>query len=231
MLVDPAYAVEPFLDAAASRGLVITRVLETHTHADHVSGHGRLALEQGLPVSVHTAADAAYPHEHAEGRGRDRRRLARRQDAAHARAPAGALLLPRRRRTAHRRLPVRGRHRAAGPRRRRTGRRGRALPQPAPPAGATRRREGDARTCGRLTVRCGHERRALVHDRLRAALQPGAGPRHCRGVRGRLGGRHHATAAEHGTHRRAQPWAVRGSDFGARADRSRRPLRARRSRR
>ena len=62
VLVDPAYAVEPFLDAAASHGLVITRVLETHTHADHVSGHGRLALEQGLPVSVHTAAGAAYPH-------------------------------------------------------------------------------------------------------------------------------------------------------------------------
>ncbi len=63
VLVDPAYAVEPFLEQAASRGLVITRVLETHTHADHVSGHGRLALERGLPVSVHAEAGAAYPHD------------------------------------------------------------------------------------------------------------------------------------------------------------------------
>jgi rhodanese-related sulfurtransferase len=37
--------------------------LETHTHADHVSGHGRLALEHGLPVRVHEAAEASFPHE------------------------------------------------------------------------------------------------------------------------------------------------------------------------
>jgi glyoxylase-like metal-dependent hydrolase (beta-lactamase superfamily II)/rhodanese-related sulfurtransferase len=36
-------------------------VLETHTHADHVSGHGRLALEHGLPVSIHPLADPEYP--------------------------------------------------------------------------------------------------------------------------------------------------------------------------
>jgi glyoxylase-like metal-dependent hydrolase (beta-lactamase superfamily II) len=35
-------------------------VLETHTHADHVSGHGRLALEQGVPVSIHPAGEPAY---------------------------------------------------------------------------------------------------------------------------------------------------------------------------
>ena len=63
VLVDPAYAIEPFLQEADSRGLRVTRVLETHTHADHVSGHGRLALEHGLPVSVHAGAGAEYPHE------------------------------------------------------------------------------------------------------------------------------------------------------------------------
>ena len=41
----------------------IVRVLETHTHADHVSGHGRLALEHGIPVSVHPAAEAAFDHD------------------------------------------------------------------------------------------------------------------------------------------------------------------------
>jgi rhodanese-related sulfurtransferase/glyoxylase-like metal-dependent hydrolase (beta-lactamase superfamily II) len=37
--------------------------LETHTHADHLSGHGRLALEHGVPVRVHEAAGATFPHE------------------------------------------------------------------------------------------------------------------------------------------------------------------------
>ena len=39
------------------------RVVETHTHADHVSGHGRLALEHGLPVSICSLAEVDYPHE------------------------------------------------------------------------------------------------------------------------------------------------------------------------
>src|SRR5581483_4351462 len=61
VLVAPAYAVEQYIDEADSRGMRLTRVLETHTHADHVSGHGRLALEIGLPVHVHDAAGVAYP--------------------------------------------------------------------------------------------------------------------------------------------------------------------------
>jgi glyoxylase-like metal-dependent hydrolase (beta-lactamase superfamily II)/rhodanese-related sulfurtransferase len=63
VLVDPAYAIEQYLDEAERRGVRIVRVLETHTHADHVSGHGRLALEHGVPVSVHSAAGAEYPHD------------------------------------------------------------------------------------------------------------------------------------------------------------------------
>jgi hydroxyacylglutathione hydrolase len=62
LLVDPAYAIEPYLAEAERFGVRIVRVLETHTHADHVSGHGRLALEHGVPVSVHSAAGASYPH-------------------------------------------------------------------------------------------------------------------------------------------------------------------------
>ncbi len=50
VVVDPAYAIEQYLEAAKDEGLRIVRVLETHTHADHVSGHGRLALEHGFQV-------------------------------------------------------------------------------------------------------------------------------------------------------------------------------------
>lgn len=63
VVVDPAYAVEQYLDAAERKGVRITRVLETHTHADHVSGHGRLALEHGVPVCVHPEAKPEYPFE------------------------------------------------------------------------------------------------------------------------------------------------------------------------
>jgi glyoxylase-like metal-dependent hydrolase (beta-lactamase superfamily II)/rhodanese-related sulfurtransferase len=63
VLVDPAYAVEQYVAEAELHGVRIVRVLETHTHADHVSGHGRLALEHDIPVSVHAAAEAAYPND------------------------------------------------------------------------------------------------------------------------------------------------------------------------
>ncbi|MDE3189612.1 MAG: MBL fold metallo-hydrolase [Acidobacteriota bacterium] len=63
VVVDPAYRIEPYLEEAERRGVRLTAVLETHTHADHVSGHGRLALEHGVPVHVHPAAGAAFPHE------------------------------------------------------------------------------------------------------------------------------------------------------------------------
>ncbi len=61
VVVDPPYAVEDVLEAAERLDVRIVRTLETHTHADHVSGHGRLALEHGIPVSIHPAAAVEYP--------------------------------------------------------------------------------------------------------------------------------------------------------------------------
>jgi hydroxyacylglutathione hydrolase len=63
VVVDPPYEIETVLDEAARLDVRIVRVLETHTHADHVSGHGRLALEDGMPVSVHPAAEPDFPHD------------------------------------------------------------------------------------------------------------------------------------------------------------------------
>ena len=59
--VDPPYAIEPLLAEAERAGVRIVRTLETHNHADHVSGHGRLALERDVPVSIHRLAEAEYP--------------------------------------------------------------------------------------------------------------------------------------------------------------------------
>ncbi|HZC30082.1 MAG TPA: rhodanese-like domain-containing protein [Gaiellaceae bacterium] len=63
VVVDPSYAIEPYLDECERHGVRLVAVLETHTHADHVSGHGRLALQHGVPVRIHPAAEAQYPHE------------------------------------------------------------------------------------------------------------------------------------------------------------------------
>ena len=63
VVVDPAFAIEQYLEEAERRQVRITRVVETHTHADHLSGHGRLALEHGIPVSIHPAASAEYAHD------------------------------------------------------------------------------------------------------------------------------------------------------------------------
>ena len=63
VVVDPAFAIEQYLVAAEQDGVRIVRVLETHTHADHLSGHGRFALEHGLPVSIHPLGRPEYPFE------------------------------------------------------------------------------------------------------------------------------------------------------------------------
>jgi hydroxyacylglutathione hydrolase len=63
VVVDPAYAIEQYLAEAEKRKVRITRILETHTHADHVSGHGRFALEHSATVFVHPAAEPEYPFE------------------------------------------------------------------------------------------------------------------------------------------------------------------------
>lgn len=61
-VVDPAFAIEQYLEEAERRGVRIVAVVETHTHADHLSGHGRFALEHGVPVHVSPIAGAEYPH-------------------------------------------------------------------------------------------------------------------------------------------------------------------------
>ena len=61
VVVDPAFAIEEYMEEAERQGVRIVRTIETHTHADHVSGHGRLALEHAVPVSIHPLAGAEYP--------------------------------------------------------------------------------------------------------------------------------------------------------------------------
>lgn len=62
-VVDPRIEVDGYLRLARFLGVAIEHVLETHTHADHVSGHGRLKAATGATIHVHRAAAARYEHE------------------------------------------------------------------------------------------------------------------------------------------------------------------------
>ena len=62
-VVDPKWEIEAYLDLAVLHGLRLAHVLETHTHADHVSGHGRLAAATDATLWAAHHAGAEYPHE------------------------------------------------------------------------------------------------------------------------------------------------------------------------
>ena len=62
-VVDPKLDIEEYLALARYMGVSIEHVLETHNHADHVSGHGRLAAATGATIHVHHEADPDYDHE------------------------------------------------------------------------------------------------------------------------------------------------------------------------
>jgi len=66
-VIDPDRDVRRYLDAAAARGLAITHIIETHLHADHVSGNTDLAARTGAPIYIHGAAQAGFPHRPLEG--------------------------------------------------------------------------------------------------------------------------------------------------------------------
>src|SRR5918996_1709004 len=63
VVVDPRRDVQGYLDDAAAAGLRIERVIETHVHADFLSGHLELAGRTGAVVSYGEGADVDFPME------------------------------------------------------------------------------------------------------------------------------------------------------------------------
>ncbi len=63
VVVDPRRDIGVYLDEAAARGLAIERVIETHVHADFLSGHLELAAEAGAVISYGEGADVEFPIE------------------------------------------------------------------------------------------------------------------------------------------------------------------------
>jgi glyoxylase-like metal-dependent hydrolase (beta-lactamase superfamily II)/rhodanese-related sulfurtransferase len=62
-VVDPKWEIQDYLELAREHDLRIVHILETHNHADHLSGHGRLAAATGATIHAPAAADAEYEHE------------------------------------------------------------------------------------------------------------------------------------------------------------------------
>ena len=62
-IVDPKWEFGDYLKLADGHELRIAHVLETHNHADHLSGRGRLAEATGATLHISPEADADYDHE------------------------------------------------------------------------------------------------------------------------------------------------------------------------
>jgi glyoxylase-like metal-dependent hydrolase (beta-lactamase superfamily II)/rhodanese-related sulfurtransferase len=61
-VVDPQRDVEQYIAEAAAHGLKIKYVVETHLHADFVSGHRELAARTGAEIVFGERARARFPH-------------------------------------------------------------------------------------------------------------------------------------------------------------------------
>jgi glyoxylase-like metal-dependent hydrolase (beta-lactamase superfamily II)/rhodanese-related sulfurtransferase len=64
VVVDPGRdRVDEYVRVARKKGLRITRIVETHTHADHISGNRDLAALTKASIAMHASARAVFDHE------------------------------------------------------------------------------------------------------------------------------------------------------------------------
>ncbi len=66
VIVDPARDVTPYLRAIRDENADLIGVLDTHVHADYISGGPQMAREYGIPYYLHPA-DAVYPYDGTPG--------------------------------------------------------------------------------------------------------------------------------------------------------------------
>jgi hydroxyacylglutathione hydrolase len=62
VVIDPRRDVDIYLEIANQNALRITNILETHIHADFVSGSLELSARTGAPVSIGANADVEFDH-------------------------------------------------------------------------------------------------------------------------------------------------------------------------
>ncbi len=61
VVVDPRRDISPYLETAAQHGMTIEMVIETHLHADFLSGHLEVAAEVGAEVAYGSKATTEFP--------------------------------------------------------------------------------------------------------------------------------------------------------------------------
>jgi glyoxylase-like metal-dependent hydrolase (beta-lactamase superfamily II)/3-mercaptopyruvate sulfurtransferase SseA len=61
-VIDPQRDVDLYIDEARNSGLNLRWVIETHLHADFVSGHLELARRTGATICIGAGSGAAFPH-------------------------------------------------------------------------------------------------------------------------------------------------------------------------
>ena len=61
-IIDPQRDVDIYLDDARQKGLKIEHIIETHLHADFVSGHHELAERTGARIYLGEGSGATFPH-------------------------------------------------------------------------------------------------------------------------------------------------------------------------
>ncbi|MCB9450076.1 MAG: MBL fold metallo-hydrolase [Anaerolineaceae bacterium] len=66
-VIDPDRDIQKYLDTAAERQLNITHIIETHLHADHVSGNTDLAERTGATIYLHNDSGATFAHQSVNG--------------------------------------------------------------------------------------------------------------------------------------------------------------------
>ncbi len=67
VVVDPKWEIEDYIEIAEDNGYRISHILETHNHADHLSGRGRLVAATGAKVYISKDAGVEYEHEPLSG--------------------------------------------------------------------------------------------------------------------------------------------------------------------
>jgi glyoxylase-like metal-dependent hydrolase (beta-lactamase superfamily II)/rhodanese-related sulfurtransferase len=61
LVIDPQHRIQPYLDLAEERDYRIVDVIDTHLHADHISGNRALADATGARLWLHELADVDFP--------------------------------------------------------------------------------------------------------------------------------------------------------------------------
>jgi hydroxyacylglutathione hydrolase len=63
ILIDPLRDVDRYLQAASERGLTLTHILDTHLHADFVSGNREIAHQTGAVIAASADAQLGFEHQ------------------------------------------------------------------------------------------------------------------------------------------------------------------------